>query len=103
MQNLDLNVRIGELHEKTPETTSHHFEIFQIKDSYLVAKIEGELNLIHQHRAHRQVLYERYTSTQSVSSQQLLFPRTIELSQSDFALYLEMQKDINALGFDIME
>lgn len=89
--------------EKTTETTSHHFEIFQIQDSYLVAKIEGELNLIHQHRAHRQILYERYTSTQSVSSQQLLFPRTIELSQSDFALYLEMQKDINALGFDISE
>lgn len=88
---------------KNTDTVNQHFEIIQIQDSYLVTKIEGELNLIHQHRAHRQILYERYTSNQAVSSQQLLFPRTLELSKSDFALYLEMEKDINALGFDISE
>jgi DNA mismatch repair protein MutL len=89
--------------EKLSESTTHNFEIFQIQDAYLVAKIDGELSLINQHRAHRQVLYERYTAQQTVSSQQLLFPRTLELSKSNFALYLEMQKDINALGFDISE
>ena len=87
--------------EKATENTAHNFDVFQIQDTYLVAKIDGELNLVNQHRAHRQVLYERYTSQQAVSSQQLLFPRTLELNKSDFALYLEMQQDINALGFDI--
>ncbi len=89
--------------EKETENTENNFDIFQIQDTYLVAKINGKLSLINQHRAHRQVLYERYSSEQAVSSQQLLFPRTLELSKSDFALYLEMQQDINALGFDISE
>ncbi len=88
---------------KIPETLPLSYDVFQIDSAFLVTKIEGELCLIHQHRAHRQVLYERYNSQQTVSSQQLLFPRTIALSKADFALYIEMQQEVNALGFDISE
>ena len=38
--------------EKATEHTAHNFDIFQIQDTYLVAKIDGELNLVNQHRAH---------------------------------------------------
>ena len=91
-------------HQKTePTVVSTNLDVFQVNDSFLVVIIEDELTLIHQHRAHRQVLYERYSMPQQVSSQQLLFPRTIKLNESDFSLYLEMQEEINALGFDISE
>jgi DNA mismatch repair protein MutL len=78
-------------------------DIFQLDNAYIIAKIDGELCLIHQHRAHAQVLYERYQDQQSIASQQLLFPRTLELSKLDINLYFEMQQDINALGFDTSE
>ncbi len=77
--------------------------IFQVDNTFIVAKIEGELYLINQHRAHAQILFERYEAKQTIASQQLLFPRTIELSLVDMNLYLEMQNDINALGFDTSE
>jgi DNA mismatch repair protein MutL len=78
-------------------------DLFQVDNAYIVAKIEGELCIINQHRAHAQILVERYNDNQAVASQQLLFPRTLELSKLDLNLYFEMQDDINTLGFDTSE
>jgi DNA mismatch repair protein MutL len=78
-------------------------DLFQVDNAYIVAKIEGELCVINQHRAHAQILVERYNDNQAVASQQLLFPRTLELSKLDLNLYFEMQNDINTLGFDTSE
>ena len=78
-------------------------DLFQVDNAYIVAKIEGELCIINQHRAHAQILVERYNDNQAVASQQLLFPRTLELSTLDLNLYFEMQDDINTLGFDTSE
>lgn len=78
-------------------------EIFQIENTYILAKIAGEVWVINQHRAHSHVLYERYLKKQTIASQQLLFPRTIELSAADLNLYFEMKSEINNLGFDSSE
>ncbi|PCJ65248.1 MAG: DNA mismatch repair protein MutL [Bacteroidetes bacterium] len=78
-------------------------EIFQVDNAFIIAKIENELWVINQHRAHAQILYERYTSNQRIASQQLLFPRTIELAKADLNLYFEMKDEINKLGFDTSE
>jgi DNA mismatch repair protein MutL len=88
-----------------PETaaTIEIEDIFQVENAFIIAKIAGELSVINQHRAHAQVLYERYQLNQLIASQQLLFPRTIELSKADYALYLDIQDQINALGFDTSE
>jgi DNA mismatch repair protein MutL len=88
-----------------PETaaTIEIDDIFQVENAFIIAKIAGELSVINQHRAHAQVLYERYQLNQLIASQQLLFPRTIELSKADYALYLDIQDQINALGFDTSE
>jgi DNA mismatch repair protein MutL len=77
--------------------------IFQVENAFIIVKIEGELTVINQHRAHAQILYERYQQNQLIASQQLLFPRTIELSKADYTLYLDVQDQINALGFDTSE
>ena len=78
-------------------------DIFQIENAFIITKIDGELCIINQHRAHAQILYERYTENQQIASQQLLFPRTIAMSKADLSLYFEMKDEINALGFDTSE
>ncbi len=78
-------------------------DIFQIENAFIITKIDGELCIINQHRAHAQILYERYTENQQIASQQLLFPRTIAMSKADLLLYFEMKDEINALGFDTSE
>jgi len=84
-----------------PSTTID--EVFQVENAYIIAKVKGELLLINQHRAHSQILYESYLSQNKLSSQQLLFPRTIKLNGADYSLFLEMKDEINALGFDCSE
>ncbi len=90
-------------HQEVPNTAIAIDDVFQVENAYLALKYQGELWLVNQHRAHAQVLYERYNSSQRIASQQLLFPRTIELSSSEFNLYLDMQDEINSLGFDTSE
>jgi len=77
--------------------------VFQVESSFIVAKIDGELWLVNQHRAHSHILFERYQQSTGIASQQLLFPRTVALTAAQYALYLEMQSEINALGFDTSE
>lgn len=85
------------------ERTTNVTDVFQVEGAFIITHLDGELCLVNQHRAHAQVLYERYEANQHVSSQQLLFPRTVELSKADLTLYLEMKDEINALGFDTSE
>ena len=85
------------------ERTTNVTDVFQVEGAFIITHLDGELCLVNQHRAHEQVLYERYEANQHVSSQQLLFPRTVELSKADLTLYLEMKDEINALGFDTSE
>lgn len=78
--------------------------LFQIAEAYIVVSHQGELWLINQHRAHEQVLYERYrNSEQKMPTQQLLFPRTLELNNADFSLFQDLEEEIQQLGFDVGE
>ena len=86
-----------------PTTVNEVGDVFQVDQAFIVTKIKGELCIVHQHRAHTQVLYERYMQSNNIASQQLLFPRTIELSAADFNLYMSLQDEINAMGFDTSE
>jgi len=68
--------------------------------------MEDTMLLVDQQRAHRKVLFERYTHLIEKGQgniQQLLFPEVLELNASDFALMQSMLDDIRALGFDIEE
>jgi DNA mismatch repair protein MutL len=60
--------------------------------------------VVDQQKAHERILYERYLialSQQPVSSQQTLFPQTIQLHAADAAILEEIQPELKALGFDI--
>ena len=55
-----------------------------------------------QQAMHERILYEKNLDrlkNKSGESQQSLFPQTVELPASDFALVMEMQQEIAALGF----
>lgn len=77
--------------------------VFQLQVRYLVCMVNQKLYIVDQKRAHERVLYEKYNSQlqSAKASQQLLFPRTLELQASDFEIVSGLMDEINQLGFDI--
>jgi len=91
--------------DKSSNDVSGHTN-FQLHNKYILSHIKSGFMLIDQQGAHERVLYERCLlaiEKHHSSSQQLLFPKTIELTGSDFALLMELKEEINALGFDLSE
>lgn len=76
--------------------------IFQHQQKYIVRAGRNGLMIIDQQAAHERVLFEKYLvqlRSKPGLSQQSLFPQTVALAAADFALVLEMEKEITALGF----
>ena len=79
-------------------------EPYQIHATYIVSHIKSGFLLIDQQAAHERILYEHYLNIlneQAASSQQQLFPRTIELTPMEAAMLKDILDQINLLGFDI--
>lgn len=77
----------------------------QLHTTYILTAVKSGLLLIDQHAAHERILYEKYLqqlSTNTGTSQQLLFPHQIELNPADFSLIQEYESTFKALGF-VME
>jgi DNA mismatch repair protein MutL len=79
-------------------------KFFQLQLRYIVAAYGDGLLLIDQQRAHERILYEHYkkAAQHQSSSQQELFPQTMEISSSDMLLLNELNDDLKKLGFDII-
>ena len=78
--------------------------IWQVHHKYIISQIHNGLMIIDQHAAHERILYERVMANFEntlPSSQQLLFPETVDLGASDYALVKELLPDLVLLGFDI--
>ncbi len=76
--------------------------IFQVQERYIVAQVKSGMVLIDQQAAHERILFEKYALIQqnkSGASQQFLFPQNIDLSPGDFALVMDLEEEIKALGF----
>ena len=76
--------------------------VFQFQQKYIVRAAKSGLMIIDQQAAHERILFEKYSGqlkSNNGHSQQSLFPQTISLSAPDFALVMEMEKEISALGF----
>ncbi len=77
---------------------------FNLADRYVVANIEGNLYIVDKRLAQQQILYHQYIQqleTMKGSTQQLLFPRNVELGPSHLAVALEIMDDLKYLGFDL--
>jgi len=60
--------------------------------------------IVDQQAAHERILFEKFLNqvkNKSAQSQQSLFPQTITFNAADFAMVMEMQQEIEALGFRI--
>jgi len=78
--------------------------IWQLHNKYLLAPIKSGLVVIDQHVAHERILYERAKKNlqeKSGAGQQLLFPKTIDLSHEDFAVLMEILPFLERIGFII--
>lgn len=78
--------------------------IWQIHDKYIISQVKTGLMIVDQHVAHERILYERAVQNLEnalPSSQQLLFPQTVALSPTEYALVKEILPDLRKLGFDL--
>lgn len=79
-------------------------DIFLIRNQFVVSKINDDLYFIDPIAAQLKINYHTFYSRlerQRGSSQQLLFPRTAELNPAKLQMFLELQDEFKALGFDI--
>lgn len=85
-----------------PDDQLEEKALFQLHGRYLVKQVKSGMMIIDQQAAHERILFEKILDqlkNKSAESQQSLFPQTLVLSAADFALVLEMQQEIEALGF----
>ncbi|HOX83245.1 MAG TPA: DNA mismatch repair endonuclease MutL [Chryseolinea sp.] len=86
------------------QTTVEEKTLFQLNRQFIVKQVKAGMMIIDQQAAHERILFEKFSSqlaNKSGESQQSLFPQAITFSASDFALVLEMQPEIEALGFRV--
>ena len=85
-----------------PEESETTGTTFQVEQNFIVAQMSTGLLIIDQQSAHERILYERYfkqiQSSKGVS-QQCLFPPTLQLNPSDYALVMDMLPELHSLGF----
>jgi DNA mismatch repair protein MutL len=78
----------------------------QLKQKYILTPVKSGLMIIDQKRAHERILFEKFMDvlkSDSVASQQLLFPQTIELNPADAAILQNILPELLSLGFDIRD
>ena len=76
----------------------------QVYDTYILARIHGELWIIDQHAAHERVLYERYLKAiqeSQIPVQRLLIPQTLELSKAQMMILKEGLDSLESLGLEM--
>ncbi|MFW5831653.1 MAG: DNA mismatch repair endonuclease MutL [Prolixibacteraceae bacterium] len=81
-------------------------KVLQLKQKYILTPVKSGLMVIDQKRAHQRILFEKFMEvlkSESVASQQQLFPQTIELNPADAEVLRNILEDLLALGFDIRE
>jgi DNA mismatch repair protein MutL len=76
--------------------------LVQLHQRYIMRQVKSGIMILDQQLAHERILYEKFLNqlkNKSAESQQSLFPQAVTLSAADFALVLEMEQEIAALGF----
>ena len=76
----------------------------QIHGRYIISQTRTGFCVIDQQAAHRRIIFERVMMSAEGSlaaTQQLLFPKTLEFSASDYELLSELHPIIESIGFSI--
>lgn len=78
--------------------------IAQYKGQYILVPVEAGLMLVHQHRAHIRILFEKYRKQlydKRGAIQGLLFPERVELSVTESLALENIIEELSYLGFDV--
>jgi DNA mismatch repair protein MutL len=88
-----------------PATTEPDRSAFwQLHNSYIFAQTKTGVLIVDQHAAHERIIYEQILHSRLPAvSQQLLFPLTVDLSESQRQLFLEVRDELKELGFVVKE
>ena len=81
-------------------------KVFQLLRKFIVTTTRSGLLVIDQERAHQRVLYEKFLSSitkRDMVSQKLIFPKEIELTKQQIALYGELEENLNTMGFVVKQ
>lgn len=84
------------------EDTGQDLSTIQLLKKYIVSASTSGLVIINQNRAHQRILYEQFLAqiTQEAgSSQQLMFPLSLELTQDQLSLLRSLQASLEMTGF----
>ncbi|MDC1283641.1 DNA mismatch repair endonuclease MutL [Amylibacter sp.] len=76
----------------------------QVHENYILSQTSDGIIIVDQHAAHERLVYERLKKQMSlngVSSQTLLIPEIIELSEQDSALLMEISVELVRFGLGI--
>ena len=77
---------------------------YQVHNAYIVSQIKSGFLLIDQEAAHERILYEQFLAIlqrQQPTTQNQLFPQTLDLTPSDAMLFEDLLPQLSTLGFDI--
>ncbi|MGB0886544.1 MAG: DNA mismatch repair endonuclease MutL [Vicingaceae bacterium] len=77
--------------------------LIQLHSKFILAQLKSGSLIIDQERAHTRILFEKYIqnfANGQGTTQQLLFPETIDFIAADAELINELQAEIKQLGFD---
>lgn len=76
----------------------------QLHNQFIISQTRNGMFFMDQHAAHKRIIYEKVLSEAESglpSTQQLLFPKTINFSASDFSLLEELHPVITRMGFNV--
>ncbi len=82
----------------------HESRFSQIHNQFIISQTRNGMFIMDQHAAHKRIIFEKVLNEAESglpSTQQLLFPKTINLSATDFSLLKELHPVISRMGFNI--
>ncbi|UTW61099.1 DNA mismatch repair endonuclease MutL [bacterium SCSIO 12741] len=95
---------ISGLDQENPLQTDKKF--FQLHNRYILSQIKSGVMIIDQQRAHERILFEQFLHAlahRQGTSQQSLFPVTLEYAAGESELIRGFLPELNQLGFDLEE
>ena len=76
----------------------------QVRENYIISQTADGIVIVDQHAAHERLVYEKLKNKMAlngVSSQTLLIPEIIELSEQDSAVLMDLSADLSRFGLSI--
>lgn len=77
---------------------------WQIHNEFILSQTRNRIFIMDQHTAHKRIIYEKVLGEAESglpSTQQLLFPKNVNFSASDFSLLKELHPVITRMGFNV--